>query len=94
MGITTFIYKDDIDYYIDTVSNTRNRKNPIKIIELERYEREIPDEIVDVIDKTKELFDQMYIVYTDYTGKEERTNSNFKKENRGIYSRYSRNRIY
>lgn len=72
MGITTFIYKDDIDYYIDTVSNTRNRKNPIKIIELERYEREIPDEIVDVIDKTKELFDQMYIVYTDYTGKEER----------------------
>lgn len=73
MGITTFIYKDDIDFYIDSVAKSRKRyKNPIKIIELERYEREIPDEIVEVIDKTKELFDQMYIVYTDYTGKEER----------------------
>lgn len=73
MGITTFIYKDDIDFYIDTIANTRNRRErPVKIIELERYEREIPDEIVDVIVKTKELFDQMYVVYTDYTGKEER----------------------
>nr|DAU18278.1 MAG TPA: hypothetical protein [Bacteriophage sp.] len=73
MGITTFVYKDDIDFYIDTVTNTRNRsERPIKIIELERYEREIPDEIVDIIDKTKELFDQMYVVYTDYSGKEER----------------------
>ena len=51
MGITTFIYKDDIDFYIDTVTNSRSRRErPIKIIELERYEREIPDEIVDVID--------------------------------------------
>ena len=63
----------DIDFYIDIVTNSRDRvKRPVKIIELERYEREIPDEIVEVIDKTKELFDQMYIVYTDYTGKEER----------------------
>ena len=81
MGITTFIYKDDIDFYIDTVTNTRNRsERPIKIIELERYEREIPDEIVDVIDKTKELFDQMYVVYTDYTGKEERKIEAEKKQ--------------
>lgn len=81
MGITTFIYKDDIDFYIDTVANTRSRsERPIKIIELERYEREIPDEIVDVIDKTKELFDQMYVVYTDYTGKEERKIEAEKKQ--------------
>lgn len=73
MGITTFVYKDDIDYYIDNVTYTqKHSERPIKIIELERYEREIPDDIVDVIDKTKELFDQMYIIYTDYTGKEER----------------------
>ena len=81
MGITTFIYKDDIDFYIDTVTNSRSRtERPIKIIELERYEREIPDEIVEVIDKTKELFDQMYIVYTDYTGKEERKIEAEKKQ--------------
>ena len=81
MGITTFIYKDDIDFYIDTVTNSRSRRErPIKIIELERYEREIPDEVVEVIDKTKELFDQMYIVYTDYTGKEERKIEAEKKQ--------------
>lgn len=81
MGITTFIYRDDIDFYIDSVARNRNQDNrPIKIIELERYEREIPDEIVDVIDKTKELFDQMYVVYTDYTGKEERKIEAEKKQ--------------
>lgn len=52
----------------------------MKIIELERYEREIPDEIVDVIAKTKDLFDQMYIVFTDYTGKEERKIAAEKKD--------------
>lgn len=73
MGITTFVYKDDIDFYIDNVTNNRDRKNrPVKIIELERYEREIPDDIVKIIAKTKHLFDKMYIVYTDYTMKEER----------------------
>lgn len=73
MGIQTFIYKDDIDFYIDYVARKRESKTkPIKIIELERYEREIPDEIVAIVDKTKELFDQMYVVYTDYTDKEER----------------------
>ena len=67
MGINTFVYRDDIDFYIDKVS-----KNTVKIIELERYEREIPDEIVDVIAQVKDKFDQLYVVFTDYTGKEER----------------------
>ena len=81
MGITTFIYKDDIDFYIDSVTERSNISDrPVKIIELERYEREIPDEIVDVIAKTKDLFDQMYIVFTDYTGKEERKIAAEKKD--------------
>lgn len=67
MGINTFIYRDDIEEYIDTVA-----KDTVKIIELENYEREIPDEIVDVIAATKDKFDQLYIVFTDYTGKVER----------------------
>ena len=62
MGINTFIYRDDIEEYIDTVA-----KDTVKIIELENYERELPDEIVDLIVKDK--FDQLYIVFTDYTGK-------------------------
>lgn len=67
MGITTFIYRDDIEEYIDTVA-----KDTVKIIELENYEREIPDEIVEVIGRVRDKFDQLYIVFTDYTGKVER----------------------
>lgn len=67
MGIDTFIYRDDIEEYIDNIA-----KDTVKIIELENYEREIPDEIVDVIFKVKDKFDQLYVVFTDYTGKIEK----------------------
>lgn len=62
MGINTFVYRDDIEYYINNVAS-----DIVKIIELERYEREIPDEIVNVIANVKDKFDQLYIVFTDYT---------------------------
>lgn len=67
MGIDTFVYKDDVEDYIDDVA-----KKTVKIIELERYEREIPDAIVEIISEVKDLFDQLYIVFTDYTGRVER----------------------
>ena len=67
MGINTFIYRDDIEEYIDSVA-----KDTVKIIELENYEREIPDEIVEVVVAVKDKFDQLYVVFTDYTGKVER----------------------
>ncbi|NFO98300.1 hypothetical protein FDC62_08800 [Clostridium botulinum] len=67
MGINTFVYRDDVDEYIDDIA-----KDVVKLIELERYEREIPDEIVEVIKQTKGKFDQLYILFTDYTGKMER----------------------
>lgn len=67
MGIDTFVYRDDIEFYINDVAS-----DVVKIIELERYEREIPDEIVDMIANVKDKFDQLYIVFTDYTGKAER----------------------
>lgn len=67
MGINTFIYRDDIEEYIDSVA-----KDTVKIIELENYEREIPDEIVEIVAAVKDKFDQLYIVFTDYTGKVER----------------------
>lgn len=69
MGIDTFVYKDDIENYIDNIA-----KDVVKVIELENYEREIPDEIVDVVYavKEKKLFDRLYVVFTDYTGKIEK----------------------
>lgn len=67
LGINTFVYRDDIEYYIDNVAD-----DIVKIIDLESYEREIPDEIVEIIEQTKDKFDQLYIVFTDYTGETER----------------------
>jgi len=67
LGITTYVYKDVIEDYIDHVAD-----KTVKIVELSRYMREIPDELVSTVEKTKELFDEFYVVFTDYTGKEER----------------------
>lgn len=68
MGITTYIYKDVIEDYIENVAD-----KTVKIVELSRYMREIPDELVDVVEKTRDIFNQFYVVFTDYTGKEERS---------------------
>lgn len=67
LGITTYVYKDTIEDYITNVAD-----NTVKIVELSRYMREIPDEMVETVEKAKELFDELYVVFTDYTGKEER----------------------
>lgn len=67
IGLDTFVYKEDIECYIEEVDS-----NVIKVIELSRYERDIPDEIVEIVEKTKPLFDELYVVFTDYTGEIER----------------------
>lgn len=67
MGITTYIYKSTIEDYIEYVAD-----KTVKIVELSRYMREIPDELVDTVVRTKPLFDEFYVLFTDYTGKEER----------------------
>ena len=67
LGINTYIYKDVIEDYIDHVAD-----KTVKIVELSRYMREVPDELVETVSKTKELFDEFYVIFTDYTGKEER----------------------
>ena len=67
MGITKYVYRDDVEDYIDNVA-----KDVVKIIEIENYPRDIPDEIVEVVAKTKDIFDRLYVVFTDYTGKIEK----------------------
>lgn len=67
LGVDTFVYRDAIEDYIDNIAD-----DVVKIIELENYEREIPDELVKTISKTKDIFDNFFVVFTDYTGKEER----------------------
>lgn len=64
LGIDIFVYKEDIEKYIDDIF-----KNIVKIIEFENYEREILDEIVEIIEKIKDIFDKMYVLFIDYIGK-------------------------
>lgn len=75
MGLTTYVSKSDVEDFIDNVSD-----DTVKIIELERYPREIPDEICEIIPKVKDIFDSLYIVYTDYTGRTERKVAQEKKD--------------
>ena len=67
LGITKFIYRDDIENYIDNIA-----KDVVKIIELKNYPREIPDELIETIENTKNIFDEMYVLFTDYTGEIEK----------------------
>ena len=67
LGITTYVYKDAIEDYIENVA-----ENTVKIVELSRYMREIPDDLVETVEKARTIFDELYVVFTDYTGKEER----------------------
>ena len=67
LGITTYVYRDVIEDYIENVA-----ENTVKIVELSRYMREIPDDLVETIEKARNIFDELYVVFTDYTGKEER----------------------
>lgn len=66
-GFTTIVYKSDIEKFITDIS-----KHPVKIIELENYPREVDDSVLDklIIAKENELFDEYYILFTDYSMKE------------------------
>ena len=66
-GIDTFVYRDDIEEFIENIS-----KDTVKIQDLESYEREIPDDVVAVLETVKDKFDQFYVVFMDYTGKVEK----------------------
>lgn len=64
-GFDIFVNRKDIERYIQKVE-----KKVIKVIELKNYSREIPDEVIDKIAKARKIFDELYIVFTDYTNKE------------------------
>ena len=64
-GFDIFVNRKDIEKYITQVDS-----KCIKIIELSKYTRDIPDEIIEKLVTAKELFDEIYIIFTDYTSKE------------------------
>lgn len=66
-GFKRYIYRDDLEDYILKVS-----KSVVKITELKNFERRIPKDNVELVTKAMPIFDDLIIVFTDYTGREER----------------------
>ena len=71
-GYNQYLRKEDVLKFLDIVSEID--KDVIKIISLEQFPREIPDDISEKIKKLKDnkIFDDYYILFTDYTGKVEK----------------------
>lgn len=67
LNINKIVYRTDIEEYIDNIA-----ADAVKITELQSYLREVPDELVEIVQATQHIFDVFYVVYTDYTGKDER----------------------
>jgi len=67
LGVTTFVYKEDVIDFINNISD-----DVVKVIELESYQRALPEEAIQAVAKTKHLFDEFFVVFTDYTGEIEK----------------------
>ena len=76
-GYNQFIYRWDMEEYIEKISD-----NSVFIMEVSKYEREYPDEVVDEILKAQKVFgeDNLYVVFTDYTKKEQRKIAKERRE--------------
>lgn len=74
-GFNIYVLREDILYYIENIA-----KKVVKIIELENYERDIPDEVCDKIVQAQPYFDEFFVVFTDYTGEAERTIAKEKRD--------------
>ena len=62
VGITQYVEKSSIDKFIEQVHS-----NDIAFIELSRYERVIPEDIAEKAKVAKNIFDNLYVLFTDYT---------------------------
>lgn len=74
-GIDMFVYRDDVFEYIEDVA-----KKVIKVIEMKNYTRDIPREVLEKYHKVESLFDEFYVVYTDYSGNIERKTKAEKRD--------------
>lgn len=74
-GFNIYVLREDILYYIENIA-----KKTVKIIELENYERDIPDDVVDKLMEAQPYFDEFFVVFTDYTGEAERTVEKEKRD--------------
>ena len=65
-GIKQYVHIDDVTKYLKTIAD-----HSVKLIEVENFPREIPDDVIEKWLAVKDNFDQGFIVFTDYTEKTE-----------------------
>lgn len=74
--------QDDVKFYMSQVDSN------VKLIELPLYEREIPDEVVSIVEKVKPIFgDGLWVLYTDYAQTEKEKASQKEAVDRARRSR-------
>lgn len=77
-GFTTYIERDVFEEYLQVVKD-----RIVKVQVLEEYERDIPDELKPIIDKSIGIFDDILIVFTDYSKTaEKKQNARIDKRNK------------
>lgn len=65
-GYNEFIWKRKLDEILDPADTA------VKICELEEFTRVLPEEAVKIVEDTDDLFSAYFVMFTDYTGKEDR----------------------
>jgi len=76
-GHDVYVNKKDINKFMNLVTeDQQSRRNPIRFKKLEDFPRAIPTKIRKIIKsvQSKQLFDELHVLYLDYTGEEIKSN--------------------
>lgn len=77
-GYTKWLNLEDIDEAIDAIKEANIRH--ILMNDIKNYIHPIPKEHADKIEEAKKVFDKIYIVHTDYSGKDRKLAEDIKRE--------------
>lgn len=72
-GYDNFIWKRKLDEVLDPADAS------VKICELEEFTRVLPEEAVKIVEDTDDLFSAYFVMFTDYTGKEDRKRATIER---------------
>ena len=65
VGYDKYVMLGDLEKYSDAMAEKESRR--VAIVELNRYMRDIPDDVVEKINQAKKYFDEFVIMYTDFS---------------------------
>lgn len=95
LGKNSYITREDISKFIE-----ETEREHLALVQLKDYPREIPDDVYEGFVPVKELFDDFYVLFTDYTGEIRKELKNDQEEKDrdpilfGIFKEGSLNKIH